>query len=108
MDKRLLGEARLARFAFLATVGLSFLGGLLVIGQALVLSRIINRVFLEGATRAGLGSLFGLLLAAIGLRALNQAGIQVAAAEVAIRIKQDLRQRLMTHLLQLGPAYTQQ
>ena len=108
MDKRLLGEARLARFAFLATVGFSFLGGLLVIGQAVLLSRIINHVFLEGATRADLGSLFLLLLAAIGLRALNQSGIQVAAAEVAIRIKQDLRQRLMNHLLQLGPAYTQQ
>ncbi len=108
MDKRLLGEARLARFAFLATVGLSFLGGLFVIGQAFLLSRIINRVFLEGATQSGLGSLFVWLLGAIGLRALNQVGIQVAAAEVAIRIKQTLRRRLMAHLLQLGPVYTQQ
>ncbi len=108
MDKRLLGEARLARFAFLATVGLSFLGGLFVIGQAFLLSRIINRVFLEGATQSSLGSLFVWLLGAITLRALNQVGIQVAAAEVAIRIKQALRRRLMDHLLQLGPAYTQQ
>ncbi|MAT95911.1 MAG: thiol reductant ABC exporter subunit CydD [Anaerolineaceae bacterium] len=108
MDKRLLGEARLARFAFLATVGLSFLGGLLVIGQAFLLSRIINRAFLAGATRASLATLFMLLLGAIGLRALNQAGIQVVAAEVAVRVKQDLRRRLMSHLLQLGPTYTQQ
>ncbi len=108
MDKRLLSEARLARFAFLMSVGLSFLGGLLVIGQAFLLSRIINRVFLEGASRDGVGSLFLWLLVAIGLRALNQAGIQVTAVEVAIRVKQALRQRLLTHLIQLGPACTQQ
>ena len=108
MDKRLLGEARLARFAFVMTVGLSFLGGVLVIGQAFLLSHIINRVFLEGASRSGVGSLFLWLFIAIGLRALNQAGIQVTAAEVAIRIKQDLRQRLLTHLLKLGPAFAQQ
>jgi hypothetical protein len=48
MDKRLLGEARLARFAFMATVGLSLMGGLLIVGQAFLLSRIISRVFLAG------------------------------------------------------------
>ena len=108
MDKRLLSEAQLARFAFIATVSLSLLGGVLIIGQAFLLSRIINRVFLEDATRSEVGGLFLLLLIVIGLRALNQAGIQISAAEVAIRIKQMLRQRLLSHLLRLGPAYTQQ
>lgn len=108
MDRRLLSEVRLARFAFLATVGLSIVGGLLVMGQALFLSRIISDVFLQRAERADVTGLFGLLLLLIGLRALNQMGIQVAAAEVAIRVKQALRRRLLTHLLELGPAYTQQ
>ncbi|MCB0209089.1 MAG: thiol reductant ABC exporter subunit CydD [Anaerolineae bacterium] len=108
MDKRLLSEAQLARFAFIATVSLSLLGGGLIIGQAFLLSRIISRVFLEDAVRSEVGGLFLLLLIVIGLRALNQAGIQISAAEVAIRIKQSLRQRLLTGLIRLGPAYTQQ
>ncbi|MCB0163145.1 MAG: thiol reductant ABC exporter subunit CydD, partial [Anaerolineae bacterium] len=108
MDKRLLGEARLARFAFIATVSLSLFGGLLIIGQAFLLSRIINRIFLDEATRSDVSGLFVVLLGVIGLRALNQAGIQIVTAEVAIRVKQALRQRLTTHLFRLGPAYTQQ
>ena len=108
MDKRLLAEVRLARSAFFSTIGLSLLGGLLVIGQAFLLSRIITQAFLAGAERNALGGLFVWLLMVVGLRALNQGGIQVAAAAVAIRIKQDLRQRLLAHLLRLGPAYAQQ
>lgn len=108
MDKRLLGEARLARFAFMATVGLSLIGGLLIIGQAFFLSRIINRVFLEGAARPELHGLFVGLLLIVGLRGLNQIGIQLTADSVAIRVKQALRQRLVDHLLKLGPGYTQQ
>jgi ATP-binding cassette, subfamily C, bacterial CydD len=108
MDKRLIGEARLARFAFGATVGLSLLGGLLIVGQALLLSRIISRAFLAEAGRSDLTGLFVGLLLLIGLRALNQVGIQLTADSVAIGVKQALRRRLVAHLLKLGPAYTQQ
>ena len=107
MDRRLLGEARLARWAWIGTVALSLVGGGLVIGQAALLSWIIQRAFLEDATRADLAVLFLILLGVIGLRSLNQAGIRISAAEVAIRVKADLRQRVIAHLLQLGPAYTQ-
>jgi ATP-binding cassette, subfamily C, bacterial CydD len=108
MDKRLLGEARLARFAFMATVGLSLIGGLLIVGQAFLLSRIISRVFLAGAERPELHGLFWALLVVVGLRAMTQAGVQLTADSVAIRVKQALRQRLVDHLLKLGPAYSQQ
>jgi len=108
MDKRLIGESRLARFAFGATVGLSLLGGLLIVGQALLLSRIISRAFLAGAGRSELSGLFVGLLLLVGLRALNQTGIQLTADSVAIRVKQALRRRLVAHLLKLGPAYTGQ
>lgn len=107
MDRRLLGEARVARFAFATTVLLSLVGGLLVIGQAALLSRIIDRAFLGGAARSQLGGLFLLLIAAIALRALNQAAVRVAAAAVAARVKEDLRRRVVDHLLKLGPSYTQ-
>ncbi|MBZ0292894.1 MAG: thiol reductant ABC exporter subunit CydD [Anaerolineae bacterium] len=108
MDRRLMAETRLARFAFIATVSLSLLGGLFIIGQAFFLSRIINNVFLGGATRTDVGDLFVALLIVIILRALNQSATQVTASEVAIRIKADLRERLTQHLMKLGPAFTQQ
>jgi len=108
MDKRLLGEVRLARLAFLANIGLSLGSGLLIVGQAFLLSRIISQVFMAGAARAELTGLFVALLMIVGLRGLNQAGLQLTAAAVAIRVKQALRQRLINHLLQLGPAYSQE
>ncbi|QPC84592.1 thiol reductant ABC exporter subunit CydD [Phototrophicus methaneseepsis] len=108
MDRRLMAETRLARYAFMATVALSLVGGLLIITQAHFLSQIINQVFLQEATRAEVGGLFIALLIVILLRAVNQSGIQVTASEVAIRIKADLRERLTNHLMQLGPAFTQQ
>ena len=107
MDKRLLGEVRLARFAFVATVLLSLLGGLLIIVQAGLLSRIISRAFLEGVGRSELRGLFALLLATVGLRALNQACARVAANGVTVRVKDELRRRVVERLLQLGPAYTE-
>jgi ATP-binding cassette subfamily C protein CydD len=108
MDQRLLGEVRLARLAFLANIGLSLSSGLLIVGQAYLLSRIIGQVFMAGAVRAGLTGLFIPLLVVVGLRGVNQAGLQLTAAAVAIRVKQALRQRLINHLLRLGPAYSQE
>ena len=108
MDRRLLGETRLARLAFVATVSLSLLGGLLIIGQASLLSRAINRLFLGGVSRDQISDLFIILIVIIGLRALNQVGIHLSATDVATRVKQDLRRRLVEHLFRLGPAYAQQ
>jgi ATP-binding cassette, subfamily C, bacterial CydD len=107
MDKRLMGETHLARLAFLANIGLSLLSGLIIIGQAFALSRIIASVFLQDATRSEMASWFALLLALIIARSVNQAAVRFTASEVAIRIKHDLRERLVRHLMHLGPAFTQ-
>jgi ATP-binding cassette subfamily C protein CydD len=106
MDKRLMAEARLARGAFIASVVFSLLDGVLIIWQALTLSRIINRAFLESAAASDLRGLFLTLLGVIGLRALNRAAIRLTSAEVAIRVKEDLRKRLNDHIVALGPAFT--
>lgn len=106
MDKRLIAEARLARGAFIASVVFSLLDGGLIIGQALILSRIINRAFLGSATASDLRGLFLALLGIIGLRALNRSAIQLSSAEVAIRIKEVLRKRLNDQIVALGPAFT--
>lgn len=107
MNKRLIRQAKLARTALILTVSLGVLAGAVVVAQAFYLSRIISRVFLEDQT---LGQVQNLLLIFLGL-SLARAGFtwlsQVTAQRVACVIKNDLRQRLMAHLLALGPAYTQ-
>lgn len=107
MDKRLLAEARTARRAFLATVGFSFIIGLVVIAQAFLLSTVINDVFIEGETLGAVSSLLLALAGLVLLRAAFSYGESLAAAQVAIRVKADLRERLVSHLMKLGPAFAQ-
>ncbi|MBI1259956.1 MAG: thiol reductant ABC exporter subunit CydD [Chloroflexi bacterium] len=107
MDRRLIAEARIARGTLLLSVGLTAAVAGLVIVQALLFSRVINRVFLRGEPLAGVASLLLGLAVVIGLRALLSAGSSAAAAQVAIRVKAALRRRFSEKLLALGPAYTQ-
>ena len=52
LDKRLLRQARAARVDLALTVGLGLLAGFLLVGQARVLSRVVNQVFLAGDSLA--------------------------------------------------------
>ncbi len=107
LDHRLVAEARPARLSLALAVGCGLLGGALMVGQARVLSLTIGHVFLGGQTlaevRAYLTALGGIAL----IRALFQWVQQVAASQVALRVKGDLRDRLVAHLAALGPAYSQ-
>jgi ATP-binding cassette, subfamily C, bacterial CydD len=107
MDKRLLAEARTARRALMATVGFSFVIGLVVIAQAYLLSTVINNVFIEGETLSAVSGLIFALAGLVVLRSAFSYGETLAAAQVAIRVKADLRERLVTHLMKLGPAFAQ-
>jgi ATP-binding cassette subfamily C protein CydD len=106
MNRRLLSELRLVRFPLGLNILLTVLQAVIVLVQAQLLSRVINRVFLSKATLADVAPTLGLLALVIGLRALTTFGSNFAAGEMAIRIKTDLRRRLLAHLAQLGPAYT--
>lgn len=106
IDKRLWQAAQNARVALWLTIGLGFGGGLILIGQAFLLSRIINRVFLETAV---LVDVRGELLALAGLalvRALFVWGSDVMAQRVAGQVKHELRMALTEKLFALGPNYT--
>ncbi|MAU13535.1 MAG: thiol reductant ABC exporter subunit CydD [Anaerolineaceae bacterium] len=108
MDRRLMAETHRARLAFVATVILGVIGGILIIGQAYLLSDVIASVFLEQANLSQVTtSLIGLLILIL-LRSANGAAASWTASEVAIRVKHDLRNKLTEHILKLGPAYTQQ
>lgn len=106
-SRRLLALARSSNLALTITIVLGFLGGLLTILQAWIFALIINDVFFNGLAReAVLGSLAA-LLGVVVLKAGTVWGSEVAANLVAQRVKSDLRERLVTHLAALGPAYTQ-
>ena len=106
MNHRLLTLTRSSRGALLLTMLSGFFAGLLTIGQAYLLSSTVNGVFLQGQTLAQVSPWLGLLLAAIAGRAFLAWVNEVSANVVAVRIKTDLRERLFSHILRLGPAYT--
>lgn len=106
LDKRLLRQAAGARVDLATTVGAGLLAGILLVGQARYLSRVVSQVFLVGDT---MGQVRPLLLIFLVL-SLARAGLswfsQVSANRVAGRVRTDLRRRLSAHLLALGPTYT--
>ena len=106
-SRRLIALARSSGFALTLTILLGWCGGLLTILQAWYLASIVNAVFLNGLTRAALALPLGLLLAVVATKALTIWGADVSANVVAQRVKTDLRERLLTHLAGLGPAFTQ-
>ncbi len=107
LDKRLFAELRSARLSFGAAVTLGVMGGVLLVLQAFLLSRIINRVFLEGAKLADVQRLLVWLVAVVIIRAGAVWLSDVAAHQVSHTIKYRLRHQLFGHLVALGPAYTQ-
>ncbi len=106
-DKRLLRQAWQAQTALLLTVLLGLLTGIVLVGQAFYLSRVISRVFIQGYGLAGVQPWLLALLALSLVRAALSWGSQVSAQQVAGRVKKQLRRHLAAHLLTLGPAYTQ-
>jgi ATP-binding cassette, subfamily C, bacterial CydD len=106
-SRRLIALARSSGFALTLTILLGWTGGLLTILQAWYLASIVNAVFLNGLTRAALAMPLGILLAVVAAKALTTWGADVSANAVAQRVKTDLRERLLTHLTALGPAFTQ-
>ncbi len=106
MTRRLLALARDSRFALAVTVIFGLLTGLLSIGQASALSRVVSGVFLGGQGLPDIMGLLRLLLIIILLRSLLAWVSEVCANAVTVRVKSDLRQRLFNKILNLGPAYT--
>jgi ATP-binding cassette subfamily C protein CydCD len=105
INPRLLRVAYRVQTILILSICLGLCGGIVGILQARQVSRAINRVFLE---HQPLESIFPILLAVlvfILLRfGLTFAG-EVCGSLAAQRIKQDLRQGLFSHILNLGPAF---
>lgn len=87
-------------------LALGLLGAIATIAQMLLLSQVINAVFLGHQELAQTLLPLGLLIGTIILRASLLWGREVTAQRVAIRVKASLRERVFAHLLELGPTWS--
>ncbi|UCF61126.1 MAG: thiol reductant ABC exporter subunit CydD [Anaerolineaceae bacterium] len=106
LDRRLIRQAWSARLYLALTIGFSALTGLILVGQAFLISQIVAGVFLAGKTLHEVQPQLLLLLALSITRSGLSWGSEVAAQKISGQVKHSLRQRLMRHLFKLGPAYT--
>ncbi len=105
-NSRLLRLAQKSRLWLALTISLGFFSGLLTIGQAQFISRIVSRVFLD---KEGLTEVWGLMqltLVFFTLRALLSWLSSVSAKTIAVQVKSRVRTLLLNHLEKLGPAFT--
>ena len=105
MNQKLFRHIKHARSALTLTIIFGVLGAAATIAQMAFLSKIVDRVFLAHESLAQVVSLLLLLLVVIVVRAGLVWVREVTAQQGAMRIKSEVRERLFTHLLQLGPAY---
>ncbi len=105
IDRRFLGFLR--GHGHLAALTLACAGslGVLTVAQATVLSRIIERAFLERTPLAAMSTAWVALLVAAAARAAAGLAGEVVAGELSIRVQSRVRRALLDHLLWLGPAY---
>jgi ATP-binding cassette, subfamily C, bacterial CydD len=73
--------------------------------QMVLLAKVVNRVFVDGAAPGDVGTPLLLLLAASVLRSGLLWVREITAQRGAVRVKSELRERLFGHVLRLGPAY---
>ena len=105
MHKRLRASIKPLRGILVLTVSMSTLGALTTIAQMILLSEIVNAVFLSHRGLAQVLLPLALLLGTLILRASLLWGREVTAQRAAIRFKASLRERVFAHLLRLGPAW---
>jgi ATP-binding cassette, subfamily C, bacterial CydCD len=102
-DRRLLELALRHRAPLGFAVALGWLAGVATAAQAAILAKVVARVFLDGAAVADVRQ--PLLLFAVATVARGAAiwGSEVAAARAAVGLQRSLRERLVAHLLRVGP-----
>ncbi len=105
-DQRLISEALRVRLWFATTIGLGFVVGILIVGQAWVLASIVDNVFLKQQAFQQVLPMLALLAVMALFRFLFAWGSATAGKKLAVEVKTDLRTRLMKRLLELGPTFT--
>ena len=96
---------RAARVWLGATVGLGLLVAVATVAQLALLAGVIDRVFVGGSGFSEVGTSLLLMVGVSVLRSGLLWGREVTAQRGAVRVKSELRRRLVDHVLRLGPAY---
>ncbi len=103
MDQRLMQEGRRTRGTLYFGIGLGLAAGLLIILQAFLLAHIVDDVSFHGWNLAAVMPLLWVMLALFVVRAGFSWASELVAFRASARIKTYLRERLLSHLLNLGP-----
>jgi ATP-binding cassette subfamily C protein CydCD len=106
MHRRLIQLAQTARLPLSIGIAGGLIAGLCGVAQAYLLSATVDRAFLGRSGLAGVWPWLHLLLGVIAVRGLFLWMQELAASEVAIRVKQQLRERLFLHIVDLGPSFS--
>jgi ATP-binding cassette, subfamily C, bacterial CydD len=106
MNRELLRQIKPARIFLVCTIALGMLGAIATIAQMFFLSLTVDRVFLSGESLEAVRPLLLLLLGAVFLRSGLLWLREIVAQRGAVRVKNELRERLFAHLMRLGPGYT--
>lgn len=103
VDPRLMKELSQSRQNFIAIIILAAFGAVLAIGQAALLTEIIDQVFLQSKTLSQVTLYIVFLMAILILRSGQVWSTEFVAHRLASAMKYELRQRLVSKILQLGP-----
>jgi ATP-binding cassette subfamily C protein CydD len=106
LASRLLSASPTARWLLVLAVAAGFIAGALLVGQIILLSSTVHRVFILDQTLADVLPLLGVMVTLLLLRAGLIWAQEVLAQGAASRVKQSLRGQLLARLFALGPAYT--
>lgn len=106
LNKRLLAYLLNLKLPFAGSLFFTLITSVAIIIQAALLSRIINNVFLEKSDLRFVMPLLLVFLALAIIRAIAMWAAQSASNKMATTVKNDLRQKLLSHFFRLGPVYT--
>lgn len=106
MNRPVVRQFKQARGVLIAVISLSVPGTIVTLVQMALLSTVVSRVFLFHQQLRQLIPLLLLLSGSIVIHALLLWGREIVAQCGAVRIKTTLREQLLTHVMQLGPAYS--
>src|SRR5262245_37535927 len=105
LERRLAGEYPRPRRTLGVATALMFGATACWIGFALLLSVVVDRVFLEDGTLGSVSTILVLMVGLVLLRGGMLWGSEVLAQRAAENVKSSFRDRLATKLATLGPAY---
>jgi ATP-binding cassette subfamily C protein CydD len=96
-------QSRSGRNWLFLSVGIGLASGVLLIGQAYLLSRIVHDAFMAGIARSRLTPMFLWLLAIVAVRAALGWCREVAGFKAGAAVRGQVRHALMQHILTSGP-----